>query len=72
MVVNVVALAWVLVHDANGLPVWLWIQLGADGLLLMCVRPTRRLGFRLLLVFCAVTALGYFALVGLANGLRDS
>ena len=72
VVVNVVALAWVLVGDANGLPVWLWLQLGANGLLLICVRRTRRLGSWLLLAFGAVTVLGYIALAGLANALRDS
>ena len=70
--INVVSLAWGVVNDANGLLVWLWLALGANGLLLVCVRRTRRLGSRLLLAFCAVTVLGYVALAGLAEGLRDS
>ena len=50
----------------------LWLQLGANGLVLVCFRRTRKVGAWMLVSFAVLTALGLLALAGLAEGLRDS
>ena len=72
VVVDVVALVWILVADAAAAVIWVCLQLLVSGLVLICFRRTRMWGVWTLVAFAILVFLGYLALGALAEGLRDS